>query len=124
MSHGWPTRRHRLLSLAPLRRVASRPDLGDNGSGRREDRVAHCSRMMRALEGTPSPFTRKSMYGPGGAVVRLVGTAIESPPAAPEKPRGTSSWLISKACVTDPSRMKVTFVMLAASGVSTNTVWP
>jgi hypothetical protein len=30
---------------------------------------------IAALDGTPLPFTRKSMYGPGGARLALVGLA-------------------------------------------------
>jgi len=31
---------------------------------------------------------------------------------------------MSMACVTEPSRIKVTFVMTAPSGVATASVWP
>src|SRR5256885_3448311 len=80
--------------------------------------------MIRATDGTPLPFTKKSMYGPGGAAVRLAGMVTESPPAACEKLSGTSRPLWSKACVTEPNRMNVTLVMFAPFGVATNRAWP
>ena len=36
--------------------------------------------MIRLTDGTPLPFTRNSMYGPGGAVVRLAGMVTWTPP--------------------------------------------
>src|SRR6266480_897693 len=82
----------------------------------------HCRSRSRPSDGTPAPFTRKSMYGPGGAAARLVGKAIASAAVDGEKLRGTRRWLWSKAWVTELRRISVTFVMSAASGVLTTTV--
>src|SRR5213596_2301084 len=46
------------------------------------------------------------------------------PPLACEKLNGTRRVPASNACVTEPSRMNVTLVMLPPSGVSTNSEWP
>src|SRR6266550_2770361 len=80
--------------------------------------------MIRPTDGTPLPFTRKSMYGPGGATVPLVGMETDSPPVACPKLSGTRRAPMSYACVTEPNRMNVTFVTVPPSGVSTTTVWP
>src|ERR1043166_2814687 len=80
--------------------------------------------MMRPTDGTPFPFTRTSMYGPGGATLRLVGRVTEIPPLTCEKLSDTRRWPSSNACVTEPNRINVTLVMLAPSGVCAVRVWP
>ena len=37
---------------------------------------AHRSTMIRPIEGTPLPFTRNTMYGHGGATLRLDGISV------------------------------------------------
>ena len=64
------------------------------------------------------------MYGPGGAMLPLAGSSTERPPLTCEKLSGTNRVPASNACVTEPNRMNVTFVMLAPSGVSTFSDWP
>jgi len=54
----------------------------------------------------------------------LEGAVTLRPPATGEKLKRLIRWPMLFVCVTAASRSQVTFVMLAASGVSTKKVWP
>ena len=54
----------------------------------------------------------------------LDGAVRFRPPDACEKLRRLIRWPMLFVCVTEASRIQVTFVMLAASGVPTKKVWP
>src|SRR3954453_6662461 len=73
----------------PMLVVAARPAgavggwLSSLGAGKR---------TMAATDGTPLLSTRKSMYGPGGAMLPFAGAVTVSEPLPATKVRGTKRW--------------------------------
>ena len=49
---------------------------------------------------------------------------MSSPVAVRVKLKVARRWFMSNACVTEPSRISVTLLMLAASAVCTEKCWP
>src|SRR6267378_4757082 len=76
-------------------------------------------RTIAATEGTPFVSTRKSMYGPGGAVFPSTGASTFSEPVACPKDSERKRWVSLNACVTAPRAMRDTEAIRAASGVET-----
>jgi len=93
------------------------------GGGARSRELTSLHPNIRLTEGTPLPFTRKSMTARAGDRPTR-GKVHCEPPVVCEKLNGTRRVLRVERCVTEPSRMNVTWVMLAPSAVPTNSDWP
>src|SRR5262249_61008653 len=74
------------------------------------------SRTKGATAGTPLPFTRNSMYVPGGARLASAGAGTMSPPDTTRKLSGTYRWSMLNEGVTEPSRKTKKEVQAGGSG--------
>jgi hypothetical protein len=75
--------------------------------------------MMLAIDGTPAELSMNIMYFPGGARFGFAGTNTFKPAGLLRNLRRLMRWLKLKWCVTALKAIKLTLVILAASGVTT-----